>query len=127
MNSFPEDDLILDDISKNKKAVKAPGIFAFVLSVISLFLSFVPCLGMYAVFPGVLAIVLAGVAYMRAKKENAPNGLIIAALIISLLSSSIAVYQYIIITNVAAKLEEGLEDINIDIDETDTESETLTE
>ena len=64
---------------------------------------------------------------MRAKKENAPNGLIIAALIISLLSSSIAVYQYIIITNVAAKLEEGLEDINIDIDETDTESETLTE
>ena len=108
MNSFPEDDLILDDISKNKKAGKAPGIFAFVLSVISLFLSFVPCLGMYAVFPGVLAIILAGVAYKQAEKEN--NGLIIAALIISLLSSSIAVYQYIIITNVAAKLEEGLED-----------------
>ncbi len=112
-------------------AGKGLGIAGLVLGICALAFSFIPCLGMYAMYPGAMAIVLSGVAFMQAKKENAPNGMIIAALIVSTLGTGIAVYQYTVFTDVANQIEQGLEkslkEIKIDLENENENSDTGTE
>lgn len=86
------------------------GIAGFVLGLIALIISFIPCLGMYAIFPGILAIILSAIAFSQASKANAAKGLIIAALIVSILGSAIATWQYFALKTAADKIEKyGLE------------------
>jgi hypothetical protein len=76
---------------KKSNAGLGLGIAGLVLGIIALIISFIPCLGVYAVIPGVIAIVLSVFAFMQAKKANASKGLIIAALVISIVGTTIAV------------------------------------
>jgi hypothetical protein len=86
------------------------GIAGFVLGLIALIISFIPCLGMYAIFPGILAIILSAIAFSQASKANAAKGLIIAALIVSILGSAIAAWQFFALRTAADKIEKyGLE------------------
>ena len=98
-------------------AGKGFGIAGFVLGLIALIFSFIPCLGMYAMFPGVLAIILAAVALMQANKGNGPKGLIIAALIVSLIGTAVAVYQYSVLKEVASAFTGELEGIKENLEE----------
>ena len=81
------------DGTKGSAAGQGLGVAGFVLGVIALILSFIPCLGMYAIIPGVIAIIFSAVAFTQAASADAPRGLIIAALIISILGTSIAIFQ----------------------------------
>ena len=92
-------------------AGKGFGIAGFVLGLIALIFSFIPCLGMYAMFPGFLAIILAAVALMQANKGNGPKGLIIPALIVSLIGTAVAVYQYSVLKEAASFIKENLEEL----------------
>jgi hypothetical protein len=86
------------------------GIAGFVLGLIALIISFIPCLGMYAIFPGVIAIILSAIAFSQASKANAAKGLIIAALVVSILGSAIATWQFFALRTAADKFEKyGLE------------------
>jgi multidrug transporter EmrE-like cation transporter len=73
---------------------KTLAIIGLVLGILALVFSFIPCLGMYAIFPGVIAIGLAVASLVMAGKVNAPKGMGIAALVCAVLGSGIAAYQY---------------------------------
>lgn len=96
--------------TKTSNAGQGLAIAGLVLGIISLVISFIPCLGMYAIFPGVVAIVLSAVGLAQANRENAAKGLAIAALVISILGTSIAAWQYIMIRSASDQIEKGVEE-----------------
>ncbi len=73
------------------------GVAGFVIGLIALIISFIPCLGMYAIVPGVIALVFSAVAFNQASRASASRGLIIAALVISILATFIASWQLVMI------------------------------
>lgn len=92
--------------NKTSNAGQGLGIAGLVLGIIALIISFIPCLGMYALIPGVIAIVLSAIGFSQASKVNAKKGLLIAALIISIVGTSIAAWQFYIFKNAPSKLEQ---------------------
>ncbi len=81
------------------------GVAGFVIGIITLILSFIPCLGMYAIIPGVLALVFAIIGYSQAASANAPRGLIIAALVIAIVGTSVAAWQLTIVHRATRGIE----------------------
>jgi len=96
------------------------GIIGLVFGIIALLISFIPCLGLYAIFPGVLAIVLSVVGLVLANKNNQQNkGLIIAALVISIIATIVSGYQYYVLSRTASNLQDvtkGMEEFSNQID-----------
>ena len=70
------------------------GIAGLVIGIIALLISFIPCLGVFAIYPVILAVVLAGVGLGLSIKANKVSRLSVAALVVSLIACSIAGYQY---------------------------------
>ena len=110
-------------MSENQsEAGKGLGIASLVLGILALVISFVPCLGMYALFPGIIAIVLGGVAFMQANKAGSSKGLIIAALVISILGTAIAGWQYAVLASATSdlmELAEGFEEVAEELENLD--------
>ena len=81
--------------NKASNSSQGLGIAGFVLSIIALIISFIPCLGLWPLMIGIIALMLSAIGYFQAGKVNAPIGIIIAALIISLLGcgNALRVYQ----------------------------------
>lgn len=97
----------------NPKAGKGLGIAGLVLGILAAILSFVPCLGMYAIFPGIIGLVLSVISIVQANKAGAAKGMAIAGLVCSLIGSSIAIWQYM-------KIKDGLEELKENIENLDT-------
>lgn len=97
----------------NSKAGKGLGIAGLVLGILAAILSFVPCLGMYAIFPGIIGLVLSVISIVQAGKAGAAKGMAIAGLVCSIVGSSIAVWQYM-------KIKDGLEELKQGIENMDT-------
>lgn len=76
---------------KKTSAGQGLGIAGFILGIISLIVALIPCIGMLALILSIPGIVLSAVALSQATKNNGPKGLIMAALIISILSTLLAV------------------------------------
>ncbi len=93
------------DDQRSSNAGQGLGVAGFVVGLIALILSFIPCLGMYALVPGIIALIFSAVAFSQASSANAPRGLIIAALIISILGSSIAAWQLLAIRKATTGFE----------------------
>jgi hypothetical protein len=77
------------------------GVAGFVIGIIALIIAFIPCLGMYALVPGVLALIFSLVALIQANRAHASRGLIIAALVISSVATVIASWQLLIVHRAA--------------------------
>lgn len=88
------------------------GIAGLVLGSIALIISFIPCFGWYALVPGVIAIVLSAIAFSQAKKEEAAKGLVTAALIISIVATSIATIQIIFFARVTNIAKDNIEQVD---------------
>lgn len=84
------------------------GIIGIVLGIISLVVAFIPCVGIVAFFPGVLAIVFSVISILQASKGNGKKGLGIAALVVSIISVVIAAAWLIIISGTAIFADEVL-------------------
>ena len=69
------------------------GIAGLVLGIIAIMICFIPCVGILAIVPGLVGVTLSAIAYNQAVKGNGARGVIIAALVISILGSSIALLQ----------------------------------
>ena len=91
--------------NQNSNAGQGLGIAGLVLGIIALIISFIPCLGVYALIPGIIAIVLSAIGFSQAKKVNAARGLVLAALIISILGTIIASWQLVTIKSASSKFE----------------------
>ncbi len=64
-------------------------------------------MGLIAIIPGIIAIVLASVGLSQASRSNAPKGVLIAGLIIAILASMISISQVFVAGKIAKTLING--------------------
>ncbi len=69
------------------------GVAALITAIITFVLAVIPCVGLIAIIPGIIAVILASVGLSQASRSNAPRGVLIAGLIIAILASMISVSQ----------------------------------
>src|SRR6056297_3318303 len=96
--------------NKTSNAGQGLGIAGLVLGIIALIISFIPCLGVWAILPGIVAIVLSAIGFSQANKANAAKGLVIAALIISIIGTAIAAWQIYMFKSAPSKIEKMMKD-----------------
>lgn len=77
-------------IQRKSNAGQVLGIVGLILGIISLLIAFIPCIGVMALLPGGIAILLCLIGLAQANNNDAPKGLLITALIISFIATSIA-------------------------------------
>ena len=102
---------------KNYSLTKGLGITGLVLGIIGLIVSFIPCFGAFAIYIGGLGLIIASIALLFAIKNNLSKGLIIAAVIISLISCIIAYWQSVQMMNVANSFNESFKESNKELQE----------
>jgi len=109
----------MEEQVQKSNAGKGLGIAAFVIAVVGIVISFIPCLGMYGLVPCGIALILAIIAFVQAKKANSSKGLIIAALVISIIGTTIASWQLYVLMNAKSFIEGDFKDA---IEKIDTKS-----
>jgi hypothetical protein len=77
------------------------GIAALITAIITFVLAVIPCVGLIAIIPGIIAIILASVGLSQATRNNAPKGVLIAGLIIGVLASMISLSQVFVAGKIA--------------------------
>jgi hypothetical protein len=77
------------------------GIAALITAIITFVLAVIPCVGLIAIIPGIIAIILASVGLSQASRNNAPKGVLIAGLIIAVLASMISISQVFVAGKIA--------------------------
>jgi hypothetical protein len=77
------------------------GIAALITAIITFVLAVIPCVGLIAIIPGIIAIVLASVGLSQASRSNSPRGVLIASLIIGILASMISISQVFVAGKIA--------------------------
>ena len=82
------------------------GIAALITAIITFVLAVIPCVGLIAVIPGIIAIILASVGLSQASRSNAPKGILIASLIIGVIASLISVSQVFVATKIAKNADQ---------------------
>ena len=87
------------------------GIAALITAIITFVLAVIPCVGLIAIIPGIIAIVLASVGLSQAARRNAPRGVLVAGLIIAIIASMISVSQVFIAGKIAQKADKWPGDI----------------
>lgn len=70
------------------------GITGLILGIVTLLVSFIPCFGVFAFIFGIIAILISIIGLVVAMKHDHSKGLIIGALLTSLLGCGIAYSQY---------------------------------
>lgn len=79
------------------------GVAGLVIGILAVILAFIPCIGWIAIIPGVIALALSLVAFSQAKKGNGGKGVIIGALVVSIIAISVGIIQIILVATVATK------------------------
>ena len=87
------------------------GIAALITAIITFVLAVIPCVGLIAIIPGIIAIVLASVGLSQAAKNNSPRGVLVAGLIIAIVASLISVSQVFVAGKIAQKADKWPGDI----------------
>lgn len=81
------------------------GVAALITAIVTFVLAVIPCVGIIAVIPGIIAIVLASVGLSQAARYNSPRGLLLAGLIIAIVASLISFSQVFVAGKIANKAE----------------------
>jgi hypothetical protein len=121
------------------------GIAALITAIFTFVMAVIPCIGMIAIIPGIIAIVLAAVGLSHASRNNSPAGLSAAGLIIAIVAVMIAFSWIFVAKKIANKadknnwsdkienivnqvqdnVEKGIKDANISI-KVDSNGDTVT-
>ena len=72
---------------------QALGVLALIIGILGLLFSFIPCFGMYAIYAGIAGIIIGLAAFFSAKNADASIGLATAGIVLSILTSAIAIWQ----------------------------------
>ena len=78
------------------------GVAGLVLGILCLFMAFIPCIGVFAIGPGIVAIILSIFGLVQANKNNGATGINIAALIVSGLGTTIAFLWIFVFVGIAS-------------------------
>jgi hypothetical protein len=81
------------------------GIAALITAIVTFVLSVIPCVGIIAIIPGIIAIVLAAIGLSRASKNSSPRGVLVAGLIIGVVATIIAFSQIFVAGKIGDKFE----------------------
>ncbi|HTB31542.1 MAG TPA: hypothetical protein VK808_05925 [Bacteroidia bacterium] len=73
---------------------KVMGIISVVLGGLSILFAFIPCLGMYAMYSGVVAAILSIIALVMANSAKASKMMAIIGLVISVASIGVGYWRY---------------------------------
>ena len=84
------------------------GIAALITAIITFVLAVIPCVGLIAIIPGIIAIILASVGLSQASRNNSPKGVLIAGLIIGIIAALISVSQIFVAGKIAQDQINGL-------------------
>ncbi len=90
---------IMEEMKEKTNAGQGFGIAALVLGIIALLTAPIPCVGILALIPGTLGIIFAIVALVQASQGHGAKGLIITALVISVLGTSISTIWVLVISS----------------------------
>jgi hypothetical protein len=93
------------------KSGSSLGIAALIAAIITFVLAVIPCVGIIAIIPGIIAIVLASVGLSQAGRSNAPRGVLIAGLIIAIIASLISTSQVFVAGKIARSADKWPGDI----------------
>lgn len=88
------------------------GIAALITAIITFVLAVIPCVGLIAIIPGIIAIILASVGLSQASKNNSPRGVMVASLIIGIIASMISLSQVFVATKIAQKADKWPNHLN---------------
>jgi hypothetical protein len=88
------------------------GIAALITAIITFVLAVIPCVGLIAIIPGIIAIILASVGLSQASRNNSPRGVLVASLIIGIIASMISISQVFVATKIAQKADKWPNHIN---------------
>ena len=83
------------------KTAQNLGIGALITAIITFVLAVIPCVGLIAIIPGIIALVLSIVGLSHASRYNSPRGLLIAGLTIAIIASMISLSQVFIAGKIA--------------------------
>jgi hypothetical protein len=89
----------MEDIKNNSG--QNLGVAALVTAIVTFVLAVIPCVGLIAVIPGIIAIILASVGLSQASRSNSPKGMLIAGLVIGIIASMISVSQVFFASKIA--------------------------
>lgn len=99
---------------------QAIGIAALITAIITFVIAVIPCVGLIAVIPGIIAIVLASVGLSNSSRNSSPRGVLIAGLVIAVVASMISLSQIFIAGKLAKNADnfpEQIEKIVNDVQE----------
>jgi hypothetical protein len=91
------------------------GVAALITAIITFVIAVIPCVGLIAIIPGIIAIILASVGMSQASRSNAPRGVLIAGLIIAIVAVMISVSQIFVAGKFANKWPHNFENIINDV------------
>jgi hypothetical protein len=95
----------MEEEQKNTGQSQSIGVAALITAIITFVLAVIPCVGLIAIIPGIIAIVLASVGLSQASRSNSPRGLLFAGLIIGIIASLISLSQVLIAGKIAQKAD----------------------
>jgi hypothetical protein len=94
------------------------GIAALITAIITFVIAVIPCLGVIAIIPGIIAIILASVGLSQASRSDSPKGLLIAGLVIGIIACLLSFSQIFVagkLAGNAGKFPRDFENIFRDI------------
>ena len=68
------------------------GVASLVLGILAVIFCWVPCVGQFAIVPGILGIILGGVGIARAAKKGTGKGCAIAGLVLGIIATAFAAW-----------------------------------
>ncbi|OFY48739.1 MAG: hypothetical protein A2Y87_07405 [Bacteroidetes bacterium RBG_13_46_8] len=101
---------------QNTNAGQGLGIAGLVMGVLAIPLGLIPCTFFIALVFGAMGIVLSAIALSQANRGNGPKGLIIAALVCSILGFSFAFFWGVTFKKVSPVIQNVIQDLRQDGD-----------
>jgi hypothetical protein len=93
------------------------GTAALITGIITFVLSVIPCIGVIAIIPGIIAVILASVGLSQASRNNSPRGVIIAGLVIGIVALMISFSQIFVAGRLARHADRWPNDFKSAIDD----------
>ncbi len=93
------------------------GIAALITAIITFVMAVIPCIGIIAIIPGIIAIVLAGVGLSQAARNDSPRGVLLAGMIIGVIASLIAFSQIFVAGKITQNADKWGKEIQNIVDE----------
>lgn len=79
---------------KSSGSPKPIAILSLAFAIIAFLFSMIPCIGFYAIGPGIIALVFSGISFVGSKEREENTSVSLAGLIIGIVAIAIGIYQY---------------------------------